>query len=193
MIIRLFGGAATVGHSEYESIKAKVAGSNISPRTLLATDYMNHFNEIVMLLEMIPDMPDLYEEAREWRPKSYQEHFKDSSFSDRDLAVEAYDHVPAQFRERFETTIQQMDSVILTCLERIEDLLQSGQADTIRIRTRALLALLRQLGDVANGIIHGGETVMHQDEIDGVMKGGETHSTSDDHASQADIDALFND
>lgn len=32
--------------------------ANINPRTGLATDYLNHFNEAVMLLEMVPDMPE---------------------------------------------------------------------------------------------------------------------------------------
>lgn len=36
--------------------------ANINPRTGLATDYLNHFNEAVMLLEMIPDMPECAED-----------------------------------------------------------------------------------------------------------------------------------
>ena len=31
------------------AMQAKVKGSNIDETTLLATDYLNHFNEIVML------------------------------------------------------------------------------------------------------------------------------------------------
>lgn len=61
---------AMTGQSSYEAIREKAAGSNLDPKTLLATDYLNHFNEIVMLLEMIPDMPDILEDAKEWQPKS---------------------------------------------------------------------------------------------------------------------------
>ena len=35
-----------------------VEGSTINGTTLLSTDYLNHFNEFVMLLDLIPDMPD---------------------------------------------------------------------------------------------------------------------------------------
>ncbi len=56
-------------------LKALVLDTNVNDDTYLATDYLNHFNEIVMLLEMIPDMPDILEDAKEWRPKSYDQHF----------------------------------------------------------------------------------------------------------------------
>src|SRR3546814_7715400 len=55
-----------------------VRGKNINQNTLLATDYLNHFNEIIMLLEMVPSMPECYRDAVEWRPKSYAQHFRDS-------------------------------------------------------------------------------------------------------------------
>ena len=68
---------------EYLSFKKQVKGTNIIEQTLLATDYLNHFNEIVMLLEMVPDMPEIIEEAKEWTPKSYTDHFDDSTFTER--------------------------------------------------------------------------------------------------------------
>ncbi|MEO8318885.1 MAG: hypothetical protein ABI561_11235, partial [Bradyrhizobium sp.] len=37
---------------------AQLKAANINPRTGLATDYLNHFNEAIMLLEMVPDMPE---------------------------------------------------------------------------------------------------------------------------------------
>lgn len=78
-----------VDSAVYEAFRARVADANINTQTLLATDYLNHFNEIIMLLEMVPDMPDMLEECRAWEPKSYQDHFRESSFSDKQLAIEA--------------------------------------------------------------------------------------------------------
>ena len=43
-----------------------VRGKNINETSLLATDYLNHFNEIIMLLDMIPSMPECLEDARGW-------------------------------------------------------------------------------------------------------------------------------
>ena len=74
---------------EYLDIKARAAASNLDSETLLATDYLNHFNEIVMLLEMVPDMPEIMDEVKAWKPKAYVDHFRDSTIADRDLAIEA--------------------------------------------------------------------------------------------------------
>src|ERR1700741_487675 len=52
----------------------ELRAANINPRTGLATDYLNHFNEAIMLLEMIPDMPDCAEDFLSWGPLSYSEH-----------------------------------------------------------------------------------------------------------------------
>jgi hypothetical protein len=55
---------------EDEARAAQLQAANINPRTGLATDYLNHFNEAIMLLEMIPDMPECVEEFLGWQPRS---------------------------------------------------------------------------------------------------------------------------
>jgi len=59
---------------------AQLTAANINPRTGLATDYLNHFNEAIMLLEMIPDMPECMTDFLERQPLSYREHFAASNF-----------------------------------------------------------------------------------------------------------------
>ena len=87
------------------SIRERVQGTNINEKSLLATDYLNHFNEIVMVLEMIPDMRDCLEDAKAWCPRRYTDHFRDSGFSDKELAIAAYDHAPPDYREMFDGTV----------------------------------------------------------------------------------------
>ena len=74
---------------------AELRAANINPRTGLATDYLNHFNEAVMLLEMVPDMPECAEDFLGWQPLSYGEHFHASNFKARDLAIESYESADA--------------------------------------------------------------------------------------------------
>src|ERR1043165_9051990 len=74
-----------------EARAAELRAANINPRTGLATDYLNHFNEAIMLLEMIPDMPECSDDFLQWRPLSYAEHFHASNFKARDLAISAYE------------------------------------------------------------------------------------------------------
>ena len=141
-------------------------GTNINEQTLLATDYLNHFNEIVMALEMAPDMPELLDEAKEWQPKSYQVHLLDNTFSDRELAAEAYNHVPQKFREPLEQTISQIDRLIATTIQRLESDLTQDNMDLVRENATALSRVIQQLMDVASGIINGSAKTMEQDEID---------------------------
>jgi hypothetical protein len=79
-------------------LRTRIAGTNINKKTLLATDYLNHFNGLVMALDLIPDMPDCLQDAREWLPKSYEEHFADSQFSDTTLAIEADAIAPSKYK-----------------------------------------------------------------------------------------------
>jgi hypothetical protein len=149
--------------------RARVRGTNISEKTLLATDYLNHFNEIVMLIEMIPDMPDMLEECNFWQPKSYQDHFRDSGFSDKELAIEAYEHVPTKFRKPFEASISLMTHVVRTTLQRLGDDLQGGDNDKLRIDCGNSVELIHRIIQTMNGIIHGTAHVMEQSEIDNYL------------------------
>ncbi len=156
----------TLDDPRYLALYKRASGTNINPQTLLATDYLNHFNEVIMLLEMIPDMPDMLEDAKEWQPKSYKEHFQDSSVADRELAIEAYDAVPTIYKEPFVQTIVQLNNLVVSALARIERDLDSGNADLMRENATTISRQLQRLVDVAGGIIHGSETGLEQSEID---------------------------
>src|ERR1700728_4728096 len=74
-----------------EARAARLRAANINPATGLATDYLNHFNEAIMLLDLVASMPECLPDLMAWHPMSYQDHFAGSNFKDRDLAVMAYD------------------------------------------------------------------------------------------------------
>src|SRR5450432_299116 len=93
-----------------EARAAQLRAANINPRTGLATDYLNHFNEAIMLLEMIPDMPDCAQDFLDWKPLSYPEHFQVSNFKGRDLAVEAYASADPGIRAEFDSVTEMMTS-----------------------------------------------------------------------------------
>jgi len=93
-------------------LRARAGEANINEKMLLATDYLNHFNEFVMVLDLIPNMPDCLEDAEAWQPKHYQDHFRDSAFSAKELAIMAYDHSPAEYRDQFETLVDLINTPI---------------------------------------------------------------------------------
>ena len=67
--------ADAAGIPSMEARHRLLLDANINPSTGLATDYLNHFNEAIMLLEMIPDMPECAADFLTWQPTSYREHF----------------------------------------------------------------------------------------------------------------------
>ncbi len=158
----------SLGYAEYQQ---KVQGTNVSSQTLLATDYLNHFNEIVMLLDMLPDMPDMVEDCKTWEPKSYKEHFADSTFSDKQLAIEAYDRVPQRYLRPFEETVRQLNVVITEGVVALAYKIEQGAPeDDLRDTCLTLSRTAQVLMDCASSIIHGSDHAMAQSEIDGLLR-----------------------
>lgn len=143
-----------------------LAGTNINAQTYLATDYLNHFNEIVMFLEMIPDMPDMFEEAKAWAPKSYADHFRDSSFKDKDLAIRAYDAAPPRYRRMFDQTVARMNEQLVAGLGRIDAAILAGNDSELAFLVQQVSRSTQRLIDVCSSIIHGNVRTMSQTQID---------------------------
>src|SRR5712675_1467200 len=131
----------------------QLRAANINPRTGLATDYLNHFNEAVMLLEMVPDMPECAEDFLTWTPLSYAEHFWASNFKARDLAIEAYELADARIRAEFDNITSTMTSILTA--------VGAAMREASQDKTRAALAeqatgWVKPLVALAGGIINGG-------------------------------------
>jgi len=146
-----------------------------------------------MLLDMVPDMPDLFGDVQAWAPLSYQDHFRKSGFSDKVLAVEAYDHAPRRFREPFDRTLDQINVLVAAAIVQAEgDLMRGLDGEVLRLNLAPYQTLVRRLIETASGIIHGSESCMDQGEIDSLLSSGMTSDASAAKgSSQADIDALF--
>src|SRR5215471_5852859 len=115
-----------------EDRAAVLRAANINPRTGLATDYLNHFNEAIMLLEMIPDMPECSGDFLEWRPLSYAEHFTASNFKARDLAISAYESADSDIRAEFDQMTETMTSILKE--------VSAAMAAAVQDQTKARLA-----------------------------------------------------
>src|SRR3979409_264070 len=132
---------------------AELRAANINPRTGLATDYLNHFNEAIMLLEMIPDIPECAEDFLGWHPLTYREHFMASHFKARELAIEAYDSADENIRAEFDNITSAMTSILTAVGVAMRDAHQD--------KTRATLAeqatgWVKPLVALAGGLINGG-------------------------------------
>jgi hypothetical protein len=132
---------------------AQLRAANINPRTGLATDYLNHFNEAVMLLEMIPDIPECVEDFLGWHPLSYAEHFTASNFKARDLAISAYESADPILRAEFDSITSAMTSILTAVSTAMREATQEKNRATL---AEQATGWVKPLVALAGGVINGG-------------------------------------
>ena len=124
----------------------------INPLTGLSTDYLNHFTEVVMMLEMAGAIPEYLDDLKAWRPKTYVEHFKLSAFSGRDAVIGAYQAADPARRRALDEAAATLNSVLAALRDTV---VQHIAAPTVQVLARRTLAGLQPLiADVA-AVING--------------------------------------
>ncbi|MGN6207789.1 hypothetical protein [Asticcacaulis sp.] len=127
--------------------------ANVNPSTGLATDYLNLFNEAIMLFEMGLDMPDMAEELADWKKRGYVEHFEKSGFEMKDVVIAAYRHAPADGRRDFDEVC---DRALTTFSSSIDILMSSNLTDEAALadlgdRLRDMKALVLEMDSHIHG------------------------------------------
>lgn len=144
-----------------EAYRAALQSANINPRTGLATDYLNHFNEVVMLVDLLPSMPELRDDILAWSPASYAEHFQHTGFREKDLAIEAYGVAPARFRVPFDSAIARLNRDVVNLQQALIGA-PGSMPDEFMLATCS--DALRLSIAVASGIVNGGATLQIEAE-----------------------------
>jgi len=151
---------------------ARLVEANINPATGLATDYLNHFNEAIMLLELATEMPECVDDFCAWRPLSYCEHFAASNFKERELAIVAYGWADPALRRRLDELADGMNAILLATAAAMRN-----KPQALGVLARDALGRLRPLVARAGAVIHGAENAAAE--------------ASDAQATKAALDALF--
>jgi hypothetical protein len=156
----------------------RLAAANINPVSGLATDYLNHFNNVVMLLELIGDMPEMAGEILEWEPLAYPDYFAQSHFREKELAILAYRLAKAEFRGPFDTVVAALDHSMSEAKTMLA--LCDPPTDEMAVKIGMLVGeRMKPLISKASGIINGAAGTLPQT------------ATRDADEAQASIDELF--
>jgi hypothetical protein len=150
--------------------RLRVADTNICGTSLLATDYLNHFNEVVMLIDMIPDMPECLDDVREWQPKTYQQHFAESGLPEAELAIAAYEHSPDKYRLPLEETVESMNRLVDASLADIASAIDAGNQEVLADIAGRASRDLQRLVDAASAIINDTGSTNDQTDIDSMFE-----------------------
>ncbi len=174
-----------------------VRDTTINDTSLLSTDYLNHFNELVMMVEMAADMPEMLEEAAGWRFKSYQQHFADSVFQHKDLAVWAYEHAPDAWRQPMDRCTAALRGRVEDGLPRLLALHEAGDAAGASAEARAFAQEIGRRLDSLSAIINAAvtpeeaETLAEEAESDALVDHAPAGREGGAVLGQSDIDKLF--
>jgi hypothetical protein len=147
----------------------RLRAANINPATGLATDYLNHYNEVAMLIAGLSDMPDIHGEILDWRPIGYPTHFRRSGFGEKGLAIAAYLLASRDVKRQFRSA-----------------------CDDVEARIGAVqLKLMRADDSMAHIAAEAGPIFEQIARIGGVINGGKAAPLLQQSAAQDLVDSLF--
>jgi hypothetical protein len=152
----------------------RLRAANIHPETRLATDYLNHFNEVIMLLELVPSMPDCIEDVLGWQPATYEEHFIRSHYRDKELVLEAFAQAPVASRRRFLAVVDEMNQIMVDTIGQLSAQGPTAVAGFIAEEAADRLKhLAARAAGLMNAVIEQDEDILEpasaQDAIDALM------------------------
>jgi len=173
-----------MGDSAPRTIAEVVAEAivRISPETGITTDFTNVFNELIMLIEMLPDWPEALDETPDWQPFDYVAHFEASDYVDKHLIIEAWHLAAAHRRVALGAMFDAANALIAAGLDPLRDPATRNLHDAAELATA-----LRSLVVAMTAVVNGGTGSSAQSAVDDLF-GDET---SGEAMSAADIDALF--
>jgi hypothetical protein len=129
------------------------AAALVNPASGIANDYLNHFNEILLLIENLPTLlPEMLDELLEWKPVTYREYFAKSQLPGSVRALQIYDGLDENFRRDFESIIDGIASIEVIRAHRS----QTGDLDPSRVSefcenaSSAIRSALNRAADLVN-------------------------------------------
>ena len=134
------------------------AAALVNPASGIANDYLNHFNEILLLIENLPALlPEMIDELLAWRPISYRQYFTDSPLPGAAATLEIYDSLDEDFRQDFESMVIMLDKIIVESIELIKaarrpdgTLEPDEVSETCEILSAKLRKVLDRTADLVN-------------------------------------------
>lgn len=127
--------------------------SGVDPASGLASDYLNHLYEPLLILEHLDSDPDLLDDLAEWQPRSYMRHFDRSGRSDRDVVLDSYRGAHPGIRTQFDALAREAGEALATALPNLLDKARGG--DDVAQHAAVLAGMLRRYIQALDSIIHG--------------------------------------
>jgi hypothetical protein len=107
---------------DHDASLAERAAQLVNPKSGIANDFLNHFNEILLLIENLPLLlPEMVDELLQWRAKTYREYFQNSNLPGSSAALEIYGNLDPEFRRDFEMMVARLNLMALEDIHYIKE------------------------------------------------------------------------
>lgn len=96
------------------------AGTLVNPASGIANDYLNHFNEVLLMIENLPILlPEMVDDLLRWKPISYTEYFLHSNLPESAEALRIYTTLDEHFRTDFELMVDMLDGIVIGSINAV--------------------------------------------------------------------------
>lgn len=120
----------------------------------LTSDYLNHFGEFVMLLEMLPEAPEVIEDARDWAPRTYQAHLAGMKMSNAESLMRDYERLEPARKALLEDASANANRLGAAIVAALRDPKISAErlSGIIHLGCGAMHAHIRRLSAIISGL-----------------------------------------
>lgn len=130
----------------------------------LSNDYLNHFSEVLMLVELAAMDAAVMEDLAEWRPIDYPSYFATSQLRRAPEARAAYFQLCEPRRVAFEQLVRAMDKLAMTAIRALRPPCEPEDAALVAdVTTPALRSLIAQASAFLNS---GGVDLPDSSEVE---------------------------
>lgn len=123
--------------------------------TGLSTDFLNQYNEVVMLIDMLPDMPDMVGDIVDWRPHSYIDHFANSNLLIGPKAIACYADADPDIRDQFDAAAKALDEFLVDAIPILANLAEEGDPEALRQIAGEVAGFAKRAEGYIGAIING--------------------------------------
>ncbi len=125
----------------------------VDPASGLASDYLNQFHEVILLLDLVSQDGECLAELDGWFPRSYLGHFGASTLAERAMVIDAYMRCTPVTRRLFDRLCAETGNMVSAGLDALMRGEPTGNV-AIAPAARVLASELREAVHRLEEVIH---------------------------------------
>ena len=140
-------------YTNNQEVAQALSAINVNLSTGFATNYLNHYVEILLLLEMLPSMPEGIEDILLWKPIDYAEHVRQSGLPKSELVLEAFEHSNPKRKDMLRDVTNEVDTEVLRYIDQAQKAVALGDNEQTSAISSQAKEVLTPMLEKVSGVI----------------------------------------